>query len=224
MANKEPENDDIIKYLGYQIHPGKIGEFWKSDEEKKQYLQQVKSRGNQSVLDRETAILNARTMSLADKAVSFFGSILLIIALFFPLYSFNLDGRHVSGSGLSYFFNIGSAAGYAADGGIILLLCFLLLTLILIASPVLGVLNIMGLINKKTGEEYLDTLKKNSRFLFIPLGLYLLLLLALIIGAPNPVRSLGDTFNFGAVFTMTGLGFWLNISGLALVFAERRGI
>jgi hypothetical protein len=224
MANKEPETDDIIKYIGYEIHPGKIGEFWKSDEEKKQYLQQVKSRGSQSVLDRETAILNARTMSMADKAISFFGSILLIIALFFNIYSFQIDGRSISGSALSYFANIGSVVGYASDSGIILLLCFLLYTLILLASPVLGVLNIMGLMNKKTGEEYLDAVKHSSRFFFIPLGLYLLLFLALVIGGPMPAKSLGETFNLAAVFTMTGLGFWLNIAGLTLVFAERRGI
>jgi hypothetical protein len=224
MANKEPETDDIIKYLGYEIHPGKIGEFWKSDEEKKQYLQQVKAQGGQSVLDRETAILNARTMSLADKAISFFGSILLVIGLFFPIYSFEVDGRSVSGSALSYFANIGSVVGYASDSGFMMLVAFLLLTLILLACPVLGVLNIIGLINKKTGEEYLDIVKQKSRFLLIPLGLYLLLFLVLIIGGPSPVKSLGETINLGAIFTMTGLGFWLNISGLALVFAERRGI
>jgi hypothetical protein len=224
MANKEPETDDIIKYLGYEIHPGKIGEFWKSDEEKKQFLQQVKAKGGQSVLDRETAIMNARTMSLADKVVSYFGSILLILGFFFPIYSFEIDGRSVSGSALSYFANIGSVVGYASDSGIILLLCFLLFTLILLANPVLGVLNILGLMNKKSGEEYLDAVKHNSRFFFIPLGLYLLLFLALIIGGPHPARALGESFNLGAVFTMTGLGFWMNIAGLVLVFAERRGI
>jgi len=224
MANKEPENDDIIKYLGYQIHPGKIGEFWKSEDEKKHYLQDVKSQGGQSVLDRDTAILNVRLMSAADKAISIFGSILLIIGFFFPIYSFAVDGRQVSGSALSYFINIGTIAGYASDSGIILLFCFLLFTLILLASPVLGVLNLMGLISKKTGEDYLDAIKKNSRFFLIPMGLYVLLFLALIIGGPHPVKSLGETFNFGAVFTMTGLGFWFNIAGLAIVFAERRGI
>ncbi len=54
MAKKEPDSEDIIKYLGYQVHPGKIGEFWQSEDEKKQYVKQVQARGGQmSALERE---------------------------------------------------------------------------------------------------------------------------------------------------------------------------
>jgi hypothetical protein len=101
--------------------------------------------------------------------------------------------------------------------------------LILITCPVVGVLNIIGLINKNKGEEYLKIVRNNSRYLFVPMLLYVLLFLVLLIGTPQPFGSLGaealgDTFNLAAIFTMTGIGFWLNIAGLAIIFAQRRGI
>jgi hypothetical protein len=230
MANKEPDIDDIIKYLGYETHPGKIGEFWNSDEEKKQYLAGVKARGGQySALEREQALLNVRLMSTADKVISFIGSALLVISFFLPVYSFDVHGQSLSGSAISLFLNLPVAGGYASWGGGVMVFSLFLYSLFLIACPVVGVLNILGLINKNQGEDYFDTIKKNSRFVFIPIAIFGLLFLVLIYGAPQPfgslgVDALGDNFNLAAIFKMTGFGFWLNIAGLAIVFAERRGI
>jgi hypothetical protein len=227
MANKEPENDDIIRYLGFGVSPGKIGEFWNSGDEEKQYRQQVKARGGKvGVLQRGTSILNTKLMSGVDKIISYIGSVLLVIGLFLPAYSFDLGGKQVSGSALSYFANIGTIVGGASDSGFILILAFLVFTLFLIACPVAGVINFLGLMNKAQGDDYLAAVKKNSRFLFIPMALFGLLLLFLIIGSsmPTGLSSLGESFNFGAIFTMTGAGFWLLVAGLAIGFAERRGI
>jgi hypothetical protein len=227
MANKEPENDDIIKYLGFGVYPGKIEEFWASEDEEKQFRQVVKARdGKVGVLARETSILNTRLMSKADRIISYLGSLLLVVALFFPIYSFQIGENHVSGSALSYLINIGTVAGGASESGFILLLAFLIFTLILIACPVAGVINFLGLINKAQGDDYLEAVKKNSRFLFIPMGLFGLFILLLLIGSPMPqgLSTLGSSFGFGAIFTMTGAGFWLLIAGLAIGFAERRGI
>jgi hypothetical protein len=230
MANKEPDIDDIIKYLGYETHPGKIGEFWESDEEKKQYLEGVKARGGQvSVLEREQALLNVRLMSVADKVISFIGSILLIVSFLLPVYSFDMYGKAVSGSAISLFLNLPIIGGYASYGGGLMVFSLLLFSLFLIACPIIGVLNILGLINKNQGEAYFDIIKNNSRFVFIPLSFLGLLLLVLIFGTPQPfgslgVDALGESFNLGTLFKMTGIGFWLDIAGLAIVFAERRGI
>lgn len=227
MAQKEPENDDIVKYLGFGVHPGKIGEFWSSGDEEKSYRQEVKARGGKiGVLDRDSAILNTTLMSGVDKVIAYVGSILLILAIFLPVYSFDLNGKQVSGSLLSYLINIGTIFGGAADSGFILILACLVATLFLISCPALGVLNILGLMNKAKGDDYLEMVKKNTRFIFIPLMLFGLLLLLLIIGGgmPRGLAPLGEAFNLGAIFTMTGIGFWLSIGGLAIIFAERRGI
>jgi hypothetical protein len=233
MANKEskepvgPENDDFIKYLGFGVYPGKIEEFWTSDDEEKQYRQVVKARGGKvGVLQRETSILNTKLMSKVDRIISYIGSILLVVALFFTIYSLQIGDNHIYGSALSYLMNIGTIVGGASESGFILLLAWLVFTLILIACPVAGVINFLGLLNKAQGDEYLEAVKKNSRFLFIPMLLFSLFILLLLIGSPMPraLSTLGSSFGFGAIFTMTGAGFWLLIAGLAIGFAERRGI
>jgi len=227
MAKKEPNGEDIIKYLGYNVHPGKIGEFWQSEEEKKRYVQEVRERGGvQSVMERESALLNVRLMTPVDRIIGFIGSAFLILSFFLPVYSFDAGGQHVSGSAISYFINIGNVIGGASEGGFILLLAMLLFTLVLLANPVLGVLNILGLVNKQQGDAYLEAVKKNTRLTFILLILYGVLFLALLIGASQPagLSSYGDTFGLASIFKLTGVGFWLGIAGLAIVFAERRGI
>jgi hypothetical protein len=233
MGNKEsngpvmPENDDIIKYLGFNVHPGKIEEFWTSTDEEKEFRQKVKARGGKvDVLNREAALLNTKLMSKADKIISYIGSLLLVIGLVFPIYSYQIGDKVISGSFFSYLANIGTIMGGASDSGFILILAFLVFTLYLIACPVAGVINFLGLLNKAQGDEYLENVKKNSRIFFIPMALFGLMILLLLVGSPMPgdLSSLGGSFGFGAIFTMTGAGFWLLVAGLAIGFAERRGI
>ncbi len=236
MAKKEsnepvaPGNDDIIKYLGFGVHPGKIEKFWKTEDEEKQYRQEVRARGGKiGVLDRETAILNTNLMTGVDKIIALIGSALLIISFFLPVYSFTVGNNQISGSAISFFANLGTIGGYAAWGGAVMVLAMIAFSLILIACPVAGILNILGLLNRKRNDEYIAAVKKSSRIIFIPMALYALFILFLLIGAPQPfgslgVSALGEYLSLGAIFTMTGIGFWLNIAGLAIGFAEGRGI
>lgn len=230
MAKQEPTDDDIIKYLGFDVHPGKIEEFWQNEDEKKRYLEEVKARGGKmDVLEREAALLNVKLMSPADKIISFIGSIMLVISFFLPIYSFEISGTRVSGSAISLFLNLPLIGGYAAWGGFIMEFALFLFILFIIACPVIGVLNILGLMNKYQGDDYLKTVKDKSRCVIIPIILLGLLILILLIGTPQPFGSLGvDAFgeqlNIGALFIMTGVGFWMNIAGLAIVFAERSGL
>jgi hypothetical protein len=230
MAKQEPDTDDVIKYLGFGVHPGKIEEFWKSKDEEKQFRQEVEARGGRiGVLDRETAILNTNLMTSADKIIALIGSALLIISFFLPVYSFSIGDKMVSGSALSFFANLGTIGGYASWSGAVMILTTVIFGLMLVACPVAGVLNILGLLNKNRNDEYIVAVKKSSRIIFVPIALYGLLILFLIIGAPQPfgslgVSALGESLGVGSIFTMTGIGFWLNIAGLAIGFAEGRGI
>ncbi len=230
MGDKKPASDAIYKFLGFDVYPGKVEDFWKSDDEKKRFVKQVKARNGQiSVLDRDTALLNIKSMTAVDKAISIIGGAILILAFFLPVYSIDPSGRGISGSGISYFLNLPFIASYAAWGGIVMILTIIIFFLLLISCPVAGVLNILGVLNKNKGDKYLETVKKFNRFTYIPILLYALLFIILIFGAPHPFGSLGvsgigETLNLLAIFTLTGIGFWLNIVGLILGFAQARGI
>lgn len=230
MGDKKPDSDAIYKFLGFDVYPGKVKDFWKSDDEKKRFIGQIKARGGQiSVLERDTALLNIKSMTIVDKAISLIGGAILILAFFLPVYSIDPSGRGISGSGISYFLNLPFIGSYAAWGGVIMVLTMIIFSLLLISCPVAGVLNILGVLNKNKGEKYLETVKKFNRFTYVPILLYAVLFIILIFGAPHPFGSLGvsgigETLNLLAIFTLTGIGFWLNIVGLILGFAQARGI
>jgi hypothetical protein len=230
MGKKEPDPDAIYRYLGFGITPGKIKEFWDSEAEKKKYLKEVEARdGRPAILDREGSMKNVNLMTSVDKIVSLVGGVLLIIAFFFPIYSIDPGGKAISGSGISYLLNLPFIISYSFAGGIVMILALLVFTLILLTCPVAGVLNILGLINKNKGEEYFATVKQYTRFTYIPIILYIVLIVVLVFGAPHPfgslgIKALGDQLGFAAIFTMTGYGFWLNIVGLLFGFAQSRGI
>lgn len=230
MGNKQPDPDAIYKYLGFEIHPGKIKDFWDSEEEKKKYVKGVQARGGQiSVLDRDASIVNIRLMTSADKIVSIIGSIILIIAFFLPVYSIDVYGNNLSGSAISFFLNLPYVGSYALWGGTGMIFTLVVVSLILITCPVAGILNLIGLFNKNRGERYFTTVKKYSRFTIVPIVLYLILLVSLIFGGPQPfgslgIENLGDSLNLVSLFTLTGFGFWLNVVGLAIGFAQSRGL
>ncbi len=229
MGINKPDPDSTIKYMGFGIHPGEIKEFWASEDEKKKYLNNVKAAAELSLLDRDTSLLNAVLMSPVDKAVSLLGGLILIIAFFLPAYSIDPDGKAISGSAISFFLNIPIIGGYAAYGGPIMILTAIVFGLILLACPAAGILNILGLLNKAGEDNYLETVKKYSRFNYVPIVLYILLIAILAVGAAHPfgslgIKNLGDTLHVGAIFSLTGFGFWLNIVGLTIGFAQSRGI
>jgi len=230
MGKKEPDPDAIYRYLGFGISPGKIKDFWETEEEKKKYLKIVQSRGaKHSILERESSIRNINLMTSFDKAFSLIGAAILIVAFFLPVYSIDPEGKAISGSAISFLLNLPFIGAYASGGGIIMILAMIVFILILFACPAAGVLNIMGLFNKNKGDLYLEAVKKYSRFTYVPIFLYILLIIVLIIGAPHPygslgIKGLGESLNFAAIFTMTGYGFWLNIVGLLFGFAQARGI
>jgi hypothetical protein len=230
MGNRKPDSDAIYRYLGFDVHPGKIDDFWKSDDEKMRFVRQVKARHGQiSLLDRDTAILNIKSMTAVDKAISIIGGAILVLAFFLPVYSIDPSGRGISGSAISFFLNLPFIGSYAAWGGIVMVLTIIIFSFLLLSCPVAGALNILGVLNKNKGDKYLETVKRFNRFTFIPILLYAMLFIILLFGDPHPFGSLGvsgigESLSLLAIFTMTGIGFWLNIVGLILGFAQARGI
>lgn len=230
MAKKSADPDDIYKFMGFEILPGKVKNFWKSESEKKEFVGRIRARSGKSfTLDRDGSLLSEISMSLSDRVISLIGGALLIIAFFLPVYSIGQSGQVASGSAISFFLNLPFVGSYAAWGGGVFIITVIVFSVLLLACPVTGVLNILGILNRNKGESYFRTIKRYSRFTYVPILLYLLLFVLLAIGGPQPfgslgIEGLGESLNFSAIFTMTGVGFWLNIVGLALGFAQARGI
>jgi len=230
MPKKKDDPDAIYRYLGFGFTPGKLKEFWDTDDEKKKFVKKVQARGAKlSTLDRENSARNINLMTTVDKTISIIGGLMLVVAFFLPVYSIDSGGRAIAGSAISFLLNLPFIGAYASGGGLLMVLALVVFTLILLTCPVAGVLNILAIFNKNTGDKYLDTVKKYNRFNYIPVFLFIILFVILIIGAPHPfgslgIKAVGDSLGLGAIFALSGYGFWLYIVGLLIGFAESRGI
>ncbi len=96
MAGKEDKDkgvqktfdpDERFKYLGFEIHPGKIGNIFKSDSEKETWVEEVRQRRQKSTHVREHNTLEEARVTSFEKIVLTVTSVLLIASLFFPWFS-----------------------------------------------------------------------------------------------------------------------------------------
>lgn len=94
MADGENKNqsfqysDNRFKYIGFDVYPGKPGDIFKSEEERKSLIQRVRermARGQGRVRDRCT-LMESR-LSGVEKGFLTAAAVLMIVALFLPWYS-----------------------------------------------------------------------------------------------------------------------------------------
>jgi hypothetical protein len=218
MAKAEKINPDELRYnyLGFEYEPGKIKDFWTSEEEKQKYLKKVREHAGKITLERDFSIVNAGLLNKADKIIISVASALMVLSLLMPYYSFTAFGKSVSGSALGYLFNIGYVGNLTAWGGFLMQLTMILSILLIIVSPAVGVINIIKLNANKNKENYYKCVKNASRLNIFALGLYALFIVLLASGQSNPfgslgIDALGDNLNIGSLISMVGFGFWANI-------------
>ena len=222
--DKKNEKEDKIpedlryKYIGFDIFPKKVKGFWKDEEEKRKYLEKVKEEKSQAtLLDRDHSLVKASVFSKTDKIVLSIASVLLAISLIIPWFSLRGENFHYTYSGLSFIFKLGLLFGYAPLGGFLLSLFLVLLSLTILSSFGVGVLNLVAIYKKHNDlESYLAKLKKTLKLNLIPLSLWVVLIIISIIGISTPfagalsgVKGLGDGFNLINFFALSSYGMWL---------------
>lgn len=98
-AEKVPE-EDRFKYIGFEIYPGKPRQFWENEEEKKNYLEDIRrKKSSSSLLEREHSLIKMVLFSKTDKVVLTIASIFMVLGVFLPWFS-------IKGIGLLFFFQI----------------------------------------------------------------------------------------------------------------------
>jgi hypothetical protein len=208
-AQQEVSEETRFKYIGFEIYPGKTKEFWKSEEEKKKYLDEVRQKGSQStLLERDHSLVKMKVFSSVDRLILTITSILMVVSLFLPWFS-------VKGIGSLFFFSVGSIPAGGALFGIFVI--FMILTVL--SSAGAGVISLLSLYKKQTDiDSYLINLKKKLKLNYFPLVLWVILILISIIGMPTHSASspLGGSFNVIDLFTVSSLGMWLSLPSLII--------
>jgi hypothetical protein len=232
MAQQTPKNEkekklteDLrFKYIGFEIFPEKAKSFWRSEEEKKEYLEKVKEEGPQAgLLEREHSLVKVSVFSKIDKMVLSFTSFLLAISLFIPWFSARGENVNSSFIGLGVIFKLGTLFGYASSSGFGALLSVVLLLFIILFSCAAGILNLLAIFKKyKEQESYLVNLKKTLKLNLIPLALWVILIIISMIGMPTPfaksmgIKGLGDSFNVISLFALSSYGMWFSLTCLII--------
>lgn len=224
MAKAEKTNPQELRfnYLGFEYLPGKLKDFWTSEDEKQKYLKKIRERKDTQIsMERDFSIVNSNQLNKADRIIISVASALMILSLFMPYYSFMAFGKHVSGISLGYLFNIGYVGNFVAWGSLIMKLILAMSVILIIGSPVVGILNLIALNKGRNKADYFKCVKSAGRLNIIALLLYVLFFVLLATGQTNPfgslgVDALGDTLSLGSLIGMAGYAIWVNVGAHVL--------
>jgi len=232
MEDKEQKNqgEETIpeemrfKYIGFDIYPSRVKEFWKSEEEKRKYLEEIRRKESTSPLTkRDHSLVRVTVFSKVDKLILTVTSALLTVSLFLPWFSLRGEGFNSQLIGLGFLFKLGMLFNYAPLSGTLFGVFVILLVLTILSSFGAGVVSLVSIYKKHNDmDTYLVSLKKNLKWNLIPLVLWVGLIIISIIGLPTPfadvvkVRGFGDSFNVINFFALSSYGIWLSLPSLII--------
>jgi len=219
MAKQEKTKPEELRYnyLGFDVVPGKLKEFWASEEEKKLYIDKIRATaGTSHTIERDFSMVNASLLNTADRIIISLASALLVLSLFLPYYNFTAFGATVRGSAIGLLFNIAYVGNIVAWGSLIMKLTLVLAVIMIIISPLVGIANLAALNTGLKNPGYFERLKQAGKLNIVALGLYLLLFILVMTGQPNPfgslgIEALGENFTFLSFINITSFSLWLNI-------------
>jgi hypothetical protein len=217
-AGDEVSEELRFRYIGFDVYPRKPKKFWKSEEEKRQHLEQARKSAGSAFAEREHSLVHSAVFSKVDRMVLTITSFLLTVSLFLPWFSIRGETFHSQVIGLGFFLKLGTLFGYAPLSGSLFSVFVVLVGLTILFSCGVGVINLVAMHKKHNDvESYLTNLKKKLKLNLIPLVLWVGLIVLSIIGMPTPfadafkVEGLGESFNLISFFVLSSFGVWLSL-------------
>lgn len=226
--NKKPNHtvsDELrFKYIGFDVYPTKPKEFWKSEEERKRYLEEVKKKVSGSALEeRDHTFVRAAVFSKVDRLVLTITSFILTVSFVLPWFSLRGEGFNSQVIGLGFFLKLGTLFSYAPLSGTLFSVFVILVGLTILFSFIAGLMSLLAIYRKYGDMEgYLTNLKKRLKLNFIPLILWVLLIILACIGMSTPfadifkVKGLGDSFTVINFFVLSSFGIWLSLPSVII--------
>lgn len=219
MAKQDKISPEELRYnyLGFEYAPGKLKEFWASEDEKKKFVDKIRDRlGKTHAIERDFSVINANLINKADRIVISIASILMLLSLFLPYYHFEAFGNSIIGSPISYFLNLGYISNFVAWGDLVIKLIFVMSIIMILVSPVIGIANLLALNTGITRPNYIARLKNIGKLNILALLLYLVLFILIALGHTNPfgslgIEALGDNLSLGSLLGLASFSMWLNI-------------
>ncbi len=86
-AGKRINDDQRFRYIGFDVYPGKPGDLFKSESEKKQLVEAVVAKRDKGDVTREHCTLFEERVSLSDRLTLGIACLVIFASLFIPWYS-----------------------------------------------------------------------------------------------------------------------------------------
>lgn len=223
------EGSDLrYRYIGFEVYGPKIDEFFKSDQERREYQSRVEeyAKTHYSPLRSGTAV-QAALLTKLDRLVLTLTSIGLIIGGILPWFSVSSVYGSFNVLGLTAFLSISRFSGILSQfSGMISTLAYVF-SILALAGAVFGVLTLLSLYAKsKSPESAFLRLKRILLWQYIPLVAWFVLAIYLIVGIEIPfgeaisdiymIKGLGPKFNIGTFWAIAQPGMWLTICALII--------
>jgi len=216
----EKREDDLrYKYIGFDVYSSGAKKFWRDPEEEKRYLEEVKKRKEKGEREeRDHSLIAVPIFSPVEKWILTVSSVLMILCLFLPWFTFTRGESVMRYNVMQYLFNFGILMTYSGLGGALLGVLAVIFPVAMLTSLLFGILNLLALYSKTNSEEgYLRKVKKTLRLNFIPFLLWIAAVIISIVGVAAPLASafgvnqLKDNFDVITLVSISGIGLWISL-------------
>ncbi len=219
--------DERYQYIGFEAFGSKVGNFWKSDNERQSYVERVK--GQVGSIYRNSVVYST-AIGATDRIFIVIASLAMIIAPFLTWFSVKTIYGPETFSGLLGFFNRDGFWFYVEkmDGWVIPTTVYLLAAMAALCI-ILGILGLAApFLKAKSEAAYVGRVKSILRLNLIPLLIFLAIIVLGIVTQRIPfgehlgVYDLGSRYTVITLIQFSSYGFWIAFFGMMLNFNKSR--
>jgi hypothetical protein len=223
-------SDERFRYVGFEVYTGKIGDVFKSDDERKSLIAKVMAKFHKSEGEvRDHCTLLEERVSKGEKMFMTVIAVLMVVSLILPWFSgyyeivntkqVPIEAAAVDSTGTKpvemttvttvthdnrSISGLGAFGylGQAFSGGFGLMLSGLLMLLYFLCCPILAVFNlyILHKVKKPNPDEYVLYLKRMLRYNWIPVLMWLAMFLLAFMGSSYGFDTKGMIKQVGASY------------------------
>jgi len=222
-SGQEQIPEERFRYIGFEVFPKHIREFWKSDGERQEHVAHVRETGGRFVpLSRSNSMVAAGAISLPERITLTLTSALLAVSPFMPWFSFTRGDTKFSYSGISLLLNWGPVREFLALGSGLLNLSYLMLLVLMLVSAAFGVATLVFLYSaaKDTSDAYLLRLHRILVWHYVPIVGWLVFLgitappTDLPFGPSLGLAEVSDHLSIASLSTSSSVGLWIPFATL----------
>lgn len=215
--------EERFRYIGFEVFPKHVREFWKSDSEKQEHLAHVRESGGRFVpLSRSNSMVAAGALSMPERLTLTLTSLLLALSPFMPWFSFTRGDAKFSYAGFSLLLNMGPVREFLSLGPGMLNFSYLLLLALMLASAAFGVTTLVFLYSgaKDTSDAYLARLHRILVWHYVPILGWIVFLgitappTELPFGPSLGLAEVGEHLSIGSLSSASSLGLWIPFATL----------